>query len=90
MDPNRRSFLVKTSAGAAGAVGVAAVGGFAINAAGADSEPALSAAELEAADGPILVEITDPAAGTVQVYAGEQDYSFTDRALVAKVLRATR
>lgn len=89
MDPNRRSFLVKTSAGAAGAVGVAAVGGFAFTAAGADSEPALSADELEAA-GPILVEISDPATGKVVVLAGEEDYSFTDRALVAKVLRATR
>lgn len=90
MDPNRRSFLVKTSAGAAGAVGVAAVGGFAFNAATADAEPALSAEELEAANGPILVEISDPSTGKVDVFAGEQDYSFTDRALVAKVLRATR
>jgi hypothetical protein len=91
MDPvTRRSFLVKGSAVAVGAAGVATVGGFALNAASADSEPALSAEELEAADGPVLLQVTDAAKGEVKVLKGEQEYDFTDRALVAKVLRATR
>jgi hypothetical protein len=91
MDPvTRRSFLVKGSAAAVGAAGVAAAGGFALNQAGADNEPALGAEELEAADGPVLLEVTNARAGEVKVLVGEQEYAFTDRALVAKVLRAAR
>ncbi len=91
MDPvTRRSFLVKGSAAAVGASAVAA-GGLVLSKAGAENEPALSAEELEGAgDGPVLLQVTDAGAGTVEVLVGEQEYAFTDRALVAKVLRATR
>jgi hypothetical protein len=89
MDPvTRRSFLIKGSAGAVGAAGLAA-GGFALSSAG-DDEPALSASELEELDGPVVLQITDPAAGGVAVYFGEQEVAFTDKSLVARVLRSAR
>ena len=65
MDPvTRRSFLIKGSAGAVGAAGLAA-GGLALSSIG-DNEPALSASELEEPDGPVVLQITDPAAGEVE------------------------
>jgi hypothetical protein len=89
MDPvTRRSFLIKGSAGAVGAAGLAA-GGFALTSAG-DNEPALSASELEELDGPVVLQITDPAAGEVEVLFGEREVAFTDKSLVARVLRSAR
>ena len=46
----------------------------------------------EAADvpGPVLVDIKDAATGEVEILVGEREVSFTDKALVAKVLRAAR
>jgi hypothetical protein len=89
MDPvTRRSFLIKGSAGAVGAAGLAA-GGFALSSIG-DNEPALSASELEELDGPVVLQITDPAAGDVEVLVGEREVAFTDKSLVARVLRSAR
>jgi hypothetical protein len=89
MDPvTRRSFLIKGSAGAVGAAGLAA-GGFALSSIG-DNEPALSASELEELDGPVVLQITDPAAGEVEVLFGEREVAFTDKSLVARVLRSAR
>ena len=89
MDPvTRRSFLIKGSAGAVGAAGLAA-GGFALSSLG-DTEPALSASELDELDGPVVVEITDPAAGEVSVLFGESEVTFTDKPFVARVLRTAR
>jgi hypothetical protein len=89
MDPvTRRSFLIKGSAGAVGAAGLAA-GGFALSSIG-DTEPALSASELEELDGPVVVQITDPAAGEIAVLFGEREVTFTDKPLVARVLRTAR
>jgi 3-hydroxyisobutyrate dehydrogenase-like beta-hydroxyacid dehydrogenase len=89
MDPvTRRSFLIRGSAGAVGVAGIAA-GGVAL-ASASDAEPALSADELDALDGPVMVEITDAAAGRVDIFVGEREVAVTDRTLVARVLRATR
>ena len=89
MDPvTRRSFLIKSSAGAVGVAGVAA-GGLALTSAG-DADAALSAEELDELDGPVLVEITDPATGDATVLVGEREVPITDRAFVARVVRATR
>jgi hypothetical protein len=88
MDQTRRSFLIKTSAGAAGAAAVLG-GGLAISSATADE--GLGADELaELEDQPVLVQIRDAQRGEVEVLVGEREVTFTDRALVAKVLRATR
>jgi len=93
MDPvTRRSFLIKGSAGAAGAAGLAA-GGFTLASAAAaadTAEPALRADEAADVTGPVLVEIKDAATGEVEILVGEREVSFTDKALVAKVLRAAR
>ena len=92
MDPvTRRSFLIKGSAGAVGVAGVAA-GGIALSSiGGADTaDQALSADELEGLDGPVLVEITNAATGEVEILVGEREVALTDKALVARVLRASR
>jgi|RhiMethySRZTD1v2_1073278.scaffolds.fasta_scaffold15781_8 hypothetical protein len=89
MDPvTRRSFLIKGSAGAVGVAGLAA-GGVALSSIG-DSEAALSADELAELDGPVLVQITDPAAGEGEILFGEREVAFTDKSLVARVLRQAR
>ena len=89
MDPvTRRSFLIRGSAGAVGVAGIAA-GGVAL-ASASDAEPALSAEELGSVDGPVLVEVTDPAAGQAVILVGEREIEFTDRAFVSRVMRATR
>jgi hypothetical protein len=92
MDPvTRRSFLIKGSAGAVGAAGLAA-GGLALSsAAAADTkEPELRPDEAADVPGTVLVEIKDAATGEVEILVGEREVSFTDKALVAKVLRAAR
>ena len=91
MEPvTRRSFLVKGGVGAAGAA-TAFGAGWKLSSADA-SEAALSSDEIEALDdGPVLVQITDAAAGKGEVLVGERAVEFTDKGLVAKVLRtATR
>jgi hypothetical protein len=83
---NRRSFLIKGSAGAAAVAGVVG-GGFALTSLGDGDEAALPAGAAEL-DGPVLVQISDASTGEVSVLAGEREVTFRDRALVAKVLRA--
>ncbi|MGH9212602.1 MAG: hypothetical protein ACRD2C_18315 [Acidimicrobiales bacterium] len=90
MEPvTRRSFLIKGSAGAAGAA--AAFGSGWVVSSKAGDEGSLSAAELEEVEGQSLVlNVRDAAAGEVEVFWGEQEVVFTDHSLVARVLRATR
>jgi hypothetical protein len=88
MDPTRRSFLIKASAGAAGTAAV--LGGGMALASGGGSTSSLSSEELAELDQPVLVQIRDPRRGEVEVLVGEREVVFTDRALVARVLRATR
>jgi hypothetical protein len=83
---NRRSFLIKGSAGAAAVAGVVG-GGFALTSLAGDDESALPADAAEL-DGPVLVQIRDASTGEVEVLVGEREVTFNDRALVAKVLRA--
>ena len=90
MEPvTRRSFLVKGGVGAAGA---AAAFGAGLKLSDMDSsEAALSSDEIEALnDGPVLVQVDDPAAGRGQLLVGERSVEFTDKALVARLLRAGR
>jgi hypothetical protein len=90
MEPvTRRSFLAKSSIGAAGAVAGLAAGRTLLNDGGvADAAPA-SAAELdELGDQPVLLNVRDAQAGEVELYVGEREVVLTDRALVGHVLRA--
>jgi hypothetical protein len=90
MEPvTRRSFLVKGGVGAAGA---AAAFGAGWKLSDTDSsDAALSSDEIDALnDGPLLVQVTDPAAGKGEVLVGERSVEFTDKALVARLLRAGR
>jgi hypothetical protein len=83
---SRRSFLV---AGSAVAGAAAAGAGIAVVAKSDDAAP-LSDEELEALDQPMLMQVRDAASGEVEILVGEAEVVVTDRALVAKVLRATR
>lgn len=90
MEPTtRRSFLVKGSAGAAGAA--AAFGsGWVLSSKTGDEDP-LSAAEIDELEGEALVlNVRDAATGECEVFWGEQEAVFTDPALVARLVRATR
>lgn len=85
---NRRSFLVR---GSAGLVGAAAVTGGALAVVGSnDSAAPLTADELEALDQPIMLQVRDASTGEVQLLVGEREVMFVDRSIVANVLRATR
>jgi hypothetical protein len=81
--------LIKGSAGAVGAAGLAAVGGIGLSsvaAAGRADEPTLD--DVADVPGPVLVQVRDAASGEVGILVGEREVVFTDKALVAKVLRA--
>ena len=71
------------------AAGLAA-GGIALSSAAAADEPELRPDEAADVPGAVLVDIEDAATGEVKILVGEREVSFTDKALVAKVLRAAR
>jgi hypothetical protein len=91
MDPvTRRSFLIKGSAGAVGAAGLAAGGLKLASLASDDSDDAALAFDDADAASPVLLQITDPSAGEAVLLVDEREVRITDRALVAKLLRAVR
>jgi hypothetical protein len=86
---SRRKFIVGGSVGVLGASSLGAAGVAALGAAGS-GEQQLDPRDLEAAPGPLVVRIRDAAAGEVEVLIDDRSIVLTDKALVAKVLRATR
>ncbi|HMG40229.1 MAG TPA: hypothetical protein VK611_02835 [Acidimicrobiales bacterium] len=89
MEPvTRRSFLVTGSVGAAGAA-TAFGTGWALSAAN-DNEAALSQDEIDDLNGPLVVQLTNAAAGELEVLVGEREVTFTDKALAARLLRAAK
>ena len=92
---SRRAFLVGGSVGALGAAGVAsgvlgkAVGGSS-RPEGAPTPPttALSEEEVGRASVPMMLHVRDVKAGEVGVLVDEREVVFTDKALVARLLRA--
>jgi hypothetical protein len=90
MEPiTRRSFIVSSSAGAAGAAATGLLGG-AVLVQSTAPEARLRPDELDGLSHPVLLQIRDAAAGEVELLVGDREVVFTDRALVAKVLRAAR
>ena len=89
MDPvSRRSFMVRSSAGLAGA---AAVGGGGIVAmTGVAGAAPLTEEELGELDQTVMLSVRDAAAGEVALLVGDREVVFTDRKLVANVLRASK
>jgi len=93
MEPvSRRSFLATSSAGALGVAGAAAIGPLASAASAStddhDDEP--SAHALAAARGPALLQVHDAAKGEVELLIEERSIVFTDKRLVARLLRAAK
>jgi hypothetical protein len=87
---SRRSFLVGSSASAIGVAGVAGLASKGVRVAGFDDAEHLQDHEVEHIDLPVLLHIRDAAKGHVEVLVAEHSVRFTDKALVAKVLRAAR
>jgi len=88
MDPiSRRSLLVRGGAGVAGAA--AAGSGFLALASPAGAGP-LTAQELSSLNQPVMLRVRNAATGEVELLVGEREVVFTDKALVANVLRASR
>ena len=86
---SRRALLTRGSLGAAGAIGVLAMPKVALAAAGSD-EPELTEAERKVLAQPFVVHLRDEATGELELLVGEESIVFTDKRLVAKVLRAAR
>jgi|RhiMethySRZTD1v2_1073278.scaffolds.fasta_scaffold247697_3 hypothetical protein len=87
MDPvSRRKFLATSSAGALGVAGAAAIGPMA-SAAAADDEPT---PDQLAHTGPALLQVHDAAKGEVELLIDERSIVFTDKRLVARMLRASK
>jgi hypothetical protein len=89
-DVSRRSFLVRGTAGVAGAASVASGGIVLAGGAASAGEPPLDAEEVAALERPMLLQILDADAGEVEILVDDSEIVFIDRALVARVLRATR
>lgn len=74
----------------AGAASVAA-GGLALTGGSASAgEPPLDPEEVATLERPMLLQVLDADAGEVEILIDDKEIVFTDRALVARVLRATR
>jgi hypothetical protein len=85
----RRSFIATGSAGALGVAGVAALGS-PISLAAADT-PELSDSEAAAADaGNLMLTVQNARTGEVELLVAERSVKFTDKQLVARLLRASR
>jgi hypothetical protein len=90
MEPvTRRSFLVTSSAGALGVAGAAALAS-PLAAGATDDAPEPTPAEIAALDDPAVLAIRDPRAGVVELMVSDRSIVFTDKNLVARVLRASR
>ncbi|HET8620732.1 MAG TPA: hypothetical protein VFM27_17315 [Acidimicrobiales bacterium] len=86
----RRSFLATGSAGALAVAGAATIGGPLASVAAADTADELTPAQAAALSGPTMLQVLDAATGEVEILVEERSIVFTDKHLVARVLRATR
>jgi hypothetical protein len=86
----RRSFLATGSAGALAVAGAATIGGPLASVAAADTADELTPAQAAALSGPTMLQVLDAATGEVEILVDERSIVFTDKHLVARVLRATR
>ena len=86
---SRRALLTRGSLGAAGAIGVMAMPNVALAAVGSD-EPELSEVERRVLAQSFVVHLRDLNTGELELLVGEKSVVFTDKKLVAKVLRAAR
>lgn len=86
----RRSFLATGSAGALAVAGAATIGGPLASVAAADTADELTPAQAAALSGPTMLQVLDATTGEVEILVEERSIVFTDKHLVARVLRATR
>lgn len=98
MPMSRRSLLGKGSVAAAGVAGASVIGlphivgsAASLGAAGNGSTDLdeLSEDEILASES-VIVDIKDVATGEIEILVGEQSVTYTDKAFVARVIRAAR
>ena len=86
---SRRALLTRGSLTAVGAVGLMAVPNVAMAAVRPD-EPGLTEAERAILAQPFVVHLRDVDTGEMELLVGEESIVFTDKKLVARVLRAAK
>jgi hypothetical protein len=92
---SRRAFLTRSSVALAAGGAVSAVPGLGAVLASTETEAtgaAATDAEIASADTapPLVAHIQDLRNGLISVYHGEREISLTDRALAARLFRATQ
>jgi hypothetical protein len=88
---SRRAFIASGGAGAIGIAGVAAGGLNAIGLTGGQSgratETELTPEEIQLASKPMMLHVRDVSTGEIELLVDEKSVVFTDKSLVARVLR---
>jgi hypothetical protein len=87
---SRRSFLATSSAGALGVAGAATIGPLASAAGASDHDDSEPSAHQLAHNGPALLQVRNAAKGEVELLVDERSIVFTDKRLVARMLRASK
>jgi hypothetical protein len=86
----RRSFIATGTAGALGVAGAATIASPLASAAAADDVDEPTPSELAALSGPTMLQVLDPRKGKVEVLVHDRSVVFTDKRLVARLLRAIK
>jgi hypothetical protein len=88
---SRRAFIASGGAGAIGVAGVAAGGLGAVGLTGGQgsraTEKELTPEELKIASKPMMLHVRDVSTGEIELLIDQQSIVFTDKSLVARVLR---
>jgi hypothetical protein len=86
----RRSFIATGTAGALGVAGAATIASPLASAAAADDVDEPTPSELAALSGPTMLQVLDARKGKVEVLVHDRSVVFTDKRLVARLLRAIK
>jgi hypothetical protein len=86
----RRSFIATGTAGAIGVAGAATIASPLASAAAAADVDEPTPSQLAALSGPTMLQVLDPRKGEVELLFNDRSIVFTDKRLVARLLRAVK
>jgi hypothetical protein len=86
----RRSFIATGAAGAVGVAGAATIASPLASAAAADDVDEPTPSQLAALSGPTMLQVLDARKGEVELLIDDRAVVFTDKRLVARLLRAVK
>jgi hypothetical protein len=86
----RRSFIATSAAGAVGVAGAATIASPLASAAAADAVDEPTPSQLAALSGPTMLQVLDARKGEVELLIDDRAVVFTDKRLVARLLRAVK